>query len=198
MGVDRNLLPEYYPTHQQSSEFWEHLGRAVATFGFLEEVLKRAIFNLTGSKRVNKLNHDGIKRNEDEINIELVNWANKIEKDLTSQLYSLAEIFGKAHRNIPNKEGYNYSDELVQEIKKASEIRNVLCHGSWRPSDSLDKSLPLYFKKKKGLEAFDTNIDIEWLKQAQKYTTELACKVMDSVTLRGIDFPGTQQASDND
>jgi len=40
-----------FPTHHQSAEFWESLGRAVATFSFLEEVLGKAIFALTATRK---------------------------------------------------------------------------------------------------------------------------------------------------
>jgi hypothetical protein len=42
--VDIKNLPPLFPTHRHSSMFWESLGRTVATFGFLEEVLGKAIF----------------------------------------------------------------------------------------------------------------------------------------------------------
>lgn len=48
--LDRDRLPSDFPTHRHSSEFWEQLGRAVATFGFLEEILKKAIFALTATR----------------------------------------------------------------------------------------------------------------------------------------------------
>ena len=41
--VDMDTLPADFPTHRHKSEFWEKLGRAVATYGFLEEVLGKAI-----------------------------------------------------------------------------------------------------------------------------------------------------------
>ena len=37
--VDLDRLPANFPTHRHEAEFWEALGRGVATFGFLEEVL---------------------------------------------------------------------------------------------------------------------------------------------------------------
>ncbi|MEP1535541.1 MAG: recombinase family protein [Paracoccaceae bacterium] len=36
--IDRESLPEMFPTHRHDPEFWEHLGRAIASIGFLEEV----------------------------------------------------------------------------------------------------------------------------------------------------------------
>lgn len=37
--VDIDRLPANFPTHRRDPAFWEALGCAVATFGFLEEVL---------------------------------------------------------------------------------------------------------------------------------------------------------------
>ena len=42
--VDEDGLPDGFPTHGHEAAFWESLGRAVATFGFLEEILEKAIF----------------------------------------------------------------------------------------------------------------------------------------------------------
>ena len=41
-----------FPTHKQSSQFWEHLGRCIASYGFLEEILGKAIFVLEGNVSV--------------------------------------------------------------------------------------------------------------------------------------------------
>lgn len=48
--VDQGGLPELYPTHLHEAKFWEALGRTVATFGFLEETLGKAIFSFTATK----------------------------------------------------------------------------------------------------------------------------------------------------
>ena len=45
-AIDSSTLPEKYPTDKHEAVFWESLGRAVATFGFLEEVLSKAIYSL--------------------------------------------------------------------------------------------------------------------------------------------------------
>ena len=37
--VDLGNLPALFPTQRHSPIFWEALGRAIATFGFLEEML---------------------------------------------------------------------------------------------------------------------------------------------------------------
>ena len=50
--TDCAQLPANYLTHRHGAEFWEALGRAVATFGFLEWVLGRAIFALIGTRKI--------------------------------------------------------------------------------------------------------------------------------------------------
>lgn len=49
--VDFKNLPSLFPTHRHSPMFWETLGRTIATFGFLEEVLGKAIFAFTATTR---------------------------------------------------------------------------------------------------------------------------------------------------
>jgi len=176
--IDREGLPAQFPTHRHSSQFWEHLGRAVATFGFLEEVLGKAIYAFTATRRYDS---------EEEGYAAYKKWLPKLERALTDQLWNLAESYGKAVRDnsdstIPNV------DELVISIKEATKIRNALCHGSWRPPDATGKSLPLFVDKKKG--KFETPIDIEFLRQVQHHVTELSCVVINSVTHMGWQFPG--------
>jgi len=50
--VNIEELPTGFPTHKHPSEFWEALGRTVATFGFLEETLGKAIFAFTATRRI--------------------------------------------------------------------------------------------------------------------------------------------------
>ena len=79
-------------------------------------------------------------------------------------------------------------DELISAIKDASEIRNVICHGSWRPPDPEGRSLPLFVNKRN--EVFDTPLDIAYLHQVQSHIAELAATVADTVTHMGFQFPG--------
>jgi hypothetical protein len=66
--VDIENLPASFPTHRHSAAFWENLGRTVATFGFLEEVLGKAIFAfiadnpLPGEQKPKLLSKNGCRR----------------------------------------------------------------------------------------------------------------------------------------
>lgn len=175
--IDRANLPPMFPTHRHSSHFWEQLGRTIATFGFLEEVLGKAIFAFTATRQYNS----------EEIDAAYQAWLPQLERALTDQLWNLAESYGKAARGNPATTTENI-DELIEDIKKATIIRNVLCHGSWRTPDENGASIPLFINRQK--EKFDTAIDLAYLKQVQEHVVELVCSVIDTVTHMGWQFPG--------
>lgn len=176
--VNRTELPEKYPTHRQSSAFWESLGRAVATFGFLEEILGKAIFAFTATKPYG----------EQEIQKAYEKWQPQLENALKDQLWALTESYGKAVREHPDTTIENL-DELVRQLKEASKIRNVICHSSWRPANTTEASMPLFVNRQ--MEKFETIIDINFLDQVQRHSTELICEVIDTVTQMGWQFPGS-------
>ncbi len=176
--IDRDRLPAQWPTHRHAPEFWEQLGRTVATYGFLEEVLGKAIFALTATRHF---------KTEDEALTAYERWLPTLEKALTDTLKPLADTFGKVARENPDCTTENI-DEIVTAIKKASETRNVICHGSWRPPDTAGRSQPFFVNRKK--EIFDTSVDIAYLCQLQKHVAELAASVIDTITHMGYQFPG--------
>jgi hypothetical protein len=175
--IDRDKLPPLFPTCRHSPKFWEQLGRTVATYGFLEEILGKAIFAFTATRNYSP----------DEIDAAYQAWLPQLERALTDQLWNLAESYGKAARDNPATTTKNV-DELVENIKKATVIRNVLCHGSWRTPNANGASVPLFVNRQK--QVFDTAIDIAYLEQVQAHAAELACSVIDSVTHMGWQFPG--------
>ncbi len=176
--VDRDALPEKFPTHMHEPCFWESLGRAVATFGFLEETLTKAIFSFTGTRPYS----------EEEVQEAYDKWLSKLERALTNQLWNLIESYGKAVREHPNST-INNLDELLDQLKEVSRIRNVICHGSWRPSDSKGASIPFFVNRKQ--ERVDTAIDTQFLNQTQRHPTELICAVINTVSHMGWQFPGS-------
>lgn len=180
-AIDQNRLPQQFPTHRHAAEFWEQLGRTIATFGFLERTLGRAIFAFTGTREYQP--------NEVEKAYEA--WLKTLEHALTDQLHKLSESFERAVR-----ENHKSSDEiervqrLVADIQKAAKLRNALCHGSWSPPTADGKSKPYFVNRHKLV--FDTEVDVAFLRQVQAHVCELACHVMDSVTFRGWRFPGSK------
>lgn len=177
--IDRSQLPAQFPTHRHSAQFWEHLGRTVATFGFLEEVLGKAIFALTATRRYDS---------DNEAYAAYEKWLPQLERALTDQLWNLAESYGKAVRDNAESTIQNVT-ALVDDIKETTKYRNVLCHGSWRTPDATGRSLPLFVNK--DFEIFETPVDINFLCDVQRHVVELCCAVMDSVTHMGFQFPGS-------
>ena len=119
--VNISEIPEKFPTQAHSAIFWESLGRAVATFGFLEEVLMKAVFSFTATRSYS----------ESEIQDAYDKWVPFLEKTLSDQLGSLINSYEKAVEGNSDFNPENF-DHLVSDLRKAAKIRNVICHGSWR------------------------------------------------------------------
>ena len=128
--VDPDSLPAKFPTHRHEGRFWESLGRAVGTFGFLEEVLSKAIFALSATKPYDRA----------EIDAAYEKWARRLEKALTDPLGNLIEDYEKTMREHPDATTEDL-DYLIGRLREASRIRNVLCHGSWQVPDSQGASV---------------------------------------------------------
>ncbi len=86
--------------------FWETLGRAIATFGFLEEVLGKAIFAFTATTQYQ----------EGEIDAAFKNWLPTLERALIDPLAGLIDAYGKAVRNNSAATIENL-DELLCELR---------------------------------------------------------------------------------
>lgn len=175
--INRSAVPVEFPTQRHPPEFWEQLGRTIAAFGFLEETLSKAIFAFTASTEYS----------EEEVQKVFAKWPDQLKRALSDTLYPLAEVYAKVVREHQDSDVKNL-DHLIEDIKNAADVRNALCHGSWRQPDAVGRS-ELYFFNKKG-EKFDTSIDIAWLRQVQAHVVDLICAVISSVTAMGWQFPG--------
>lgn len=176
--VDRNSLPEFYPTHLNVPEFWEALGRAIATICFLEETLGKAVFALTATKR----------HSPSKIDDEYAKWIPTLETALSNPLVNRAELYQKAFNSHDEVQGKDELEKIVGHIKKLATTRNVLCHGSWQKPMQDGTTLPFFVNKNK--EVCCSTFNVEDLNLIQRHALELACAVIDSVTLLGWEFPG--------
>ena len=165
--TDRDALPALFQTHKHDAQFWEQLGRAVASFDFLEDVLRKVIFAFIGTRRYPT----------DEAEATMKRWEALLERAMTAQLWTLATEYEKAVTEHPDKE--------------AAVVRNVLCHGSWMMPDNERKSVPRFTRmdrKTSELTVFDTQIDVQYLSQVQAHVTDLICSVVVKVTHKGWQF----------
>lgn len=171
-------LPPQFPTHRHRGEFWQALGRVVATFGFLEETLGKAIFSFTATRPM--------PGNDPQAEFE--KWVPTLERALTDPLGGLIDSYAKSVRGNSSATLTNL-DDLLEELRKASAVRNALCHGSWRIPDSQGRSVPFFFNRK--LEIFQDPIDTGYLERVREHSVELICAIMNSVTHMGWQFPGS-------
>lgn len=176
--VNKSAILDKYPTHMHEAVFWESLGRAVATFGFLEEVLAKAIFLLTGTKHYS----------EQEIEQAYSKWLPLLEKSLADPLGNLIDTYGKAVRDNPDATIENL-DERLKDLREASKIRNVLCHGSWKMPDSNGASIPFFVNRQ--IEEVVTPINYQYINQVQRHSVNLISEVINTVTHMGWQFPGS-------
>jgi hypothetical protein len=177
-SVDFDGLPDGFPTHKHEAAFWESLGRAVATFGFLEEVLGKAIFSFTATRTYNGA----------EIQQAYIEWLPKLERALIDPLGNLIEAYGKAVREHQCA-AFDNLDDLLGDLQKTSQMRNILCHGSWRLPNTSGASIPFFINRQK--EIADSAMDRQFIDQVQRHTANLACAVINTVTQMGWQFPGS-------
>jgi hypothetical protein len=175
--VNEAELPADFPTHRHEPSFWEELGRVVASFGFLEETLGRAIFAFTATTEYS----------DDEIGPALERWGVTLEKAATDALGAQINAYEKAVRAHGRLDMGNF-DLLIADLKASTEVRNALCHGSWRPPDQSGASIPFFIDRK--LRKFETPVTIEFLKKTRQHVRHLAVAVVGTVTSMGWQFPG--------
>ena len=173
-------MPELFPTHRQDAKFWEELGRAVATFGFLEEILARAIFALTATRPYA----------EDEVDAAYREWLPKLERALYNPLGKLIDDYAKAVREHPGVSIRDRDlDDLIDELRETSKIRNMLCHASWWPSNDSGTAIPFYVNR--DMKMFEGPIDSDFLRQTRQVAAERAYFVKRTVDDTGWQFPGS-------
>ncbi len=174
--IDRNRLDPQFPTQYHDAALWEQLGRTVAAFGFLEDVLARAVLAFSGMQEY---------KGEDKKNA-MGELAGILESALKDALGKLTDVYVsrvKMHSNAPP-----YIDDLVARIRSRTNDRNAICHGAWMPPDVEGKSRLLYFDRKR-IE-FKTKVDLVWLKECHLEVTSLIVEVINSVHFMGWQFPG--------
>ncbi len=106
--IDIEKLPALYPTAHLMSEFWDALGRAVATFGYLEEVLGKAIFAFTATRLY-----------DDEVVLmaEFEKWNSVLERALSDQLGGLIDSYQKAASNHDKRVPADFLTKLADGLR---------------------------------------------------------------------------------
>ena len=162
----------YWPTNFMSPDFWEELGRTVATFGQLEFILKRTLISLPL-----KFTKEQFKKEREKIEIMATSSLNDLVKKLED--YS-------QHIKVPPP-----PPSLFENLHKAIDRRNILSHGAWEPINS--KAYPQLLKRDKstGIKITDKNImqyDTELLRTIRTTTRDIIYSCVDLVAKNGKDL----------
>ena len=180
--VDRARLPEHWPTNGGSSAFWEQLGRTVATFSHLEDMMARAWFGLTATREFEDM---------EQAEAAFPKWEKTLKESLTDSLHSLTKKLKKAFGDddrVPDEIAGAY----LARLDELRVWRNALCHGAWQGFED-DGSVGLrHFRRgDEGSESLENRLSAETLSSIRAVTVDLTADLVDILSAAGIRFPGT-------
>ena len=135
--VDRARLPDGWPTNRGSPAFWEELGRMIAAFTHLEDMLARAYFGLTGSRKF---------ANMEEARAAFPQWEKVLKASLTDTLGSITSKLSKVFRDddrIPDE----IAGGFLARLDGLRVWRNALCHGAWQGFEADGSTSLRHFRK---------------------------------------------------
>ncbi|MDO5613468.1 MAG: hypothetical protein Q4G14_09545 [Paracoccus sp. (in: a-proteobacteria)] len=121
------------PCPQLDPDMAQAIGHAVASFGFLEESLKRAIYSLT-LKGLGESASDAA----------LQDWIERMENLADDSMGTLIDAFAAASRDS----GAEGRKPLIAELRDIRKLRNLICHASWRPTHTEGLWQPTFINTK--------------------------------------------------
>lgn len=151
------------------ADFAALLGQCVANFGWLEEILKRAIFALDRAKLADDLTPQ-----------ELQAWATRIGALADDSMGTLIDQFDAAMRRYPGLRDRGQITETLTEMKRH---RNLLCHASWRPAEG-GRWHPAFVNAKGAV--FDHALDLSDLDRIRSDTVRIGHRVVAVMQATGI------------
>ena len=180
--VDHARLPEHWPTNRGSSAFWEELGRTIATFSHLEDMMARAWFGLTATREFEDM---------EQAEAAFPQWEKALKESLTDSLHSLTKKLKKAFKDddrVPDE----VAGAFLARLDDVRIWRNALCHGAWQGFRE-DGSVGLrYFRRAdEEPERLEDRLSVETLSSIRAATVDLTADLVDILSAVGVRFPGT-------
>lgn len=133
------------------ADFAAMLGQCVASFGWLEEIIKRTIFALDRARLADDLTPQ-----------ELRVWLTRMSNIADDSMGTLVEQLDAAMRRHAGLKDRNALTDRLGAIKRQ---RNLLCHASWRPGSAPGRWHPAFVNTQG--ETFDQDMGLEDLQAAQ-------------------------------
>ncbi|NHF72517.1 hypothetical protein [Paracoccus xiamenensis] len=151
-------------------DFAAALGRAIAGFGFLEEALKRAIFALS---------LEGLGKRPDDRAV--ASFLQRMEEIADDTLGTLIDQFIKQMARAQIRD----EAKLAAELRKIRNNRNLLCHASWRPTETKGRWHPSFLNTKG--EVFPDDMSAKDIDAIAAETQDVAARIVSIMRATGID-----------
>ena len=180
--VDRARLPEDWPTNRGSSAFWEQLGRTVATFSHLEDMMARAYLGLTVTREFEDM---------EQAEAAFPEWEKALKETLTDSLHSLTKKLNKAFKD-DDRVSNEVAGAYLARLDELRVWRNALCHGAWQGfQDDGSVGLRHFRRGDEGPESLENRLSVETLSSIRAATVDLTADLVDILSAAGVRFPGT-------
>lgn len=153
------------------ADFAALLGQCVASFGWLEEVIKRTIYSLDRARLADDLTPQ-----------ELQAWLSHIGNIADDSMGTLVEQLDAAMRRHPGLRDRNALTRRLGAIKRQ---RNLLCHASWRPGSKPARWHPAFVNTRG--EPFDQDMGTEDLQATLTETLEVGQMVLAVLRATGVE-----------
>lgn len=163
-------------------DFAAAIGHAVASFGFLEEALKRAIFALS---------RDGL--GETPNDRALAAWLRRMEEIADDTMGTLIDQFVKQM----GRAQVRGRDDLARDLRAIRKSRNMLCHASWKPVADSPRWHPAFLNTKG--ESFPDDLSAEDIYRIHEATLNAAARIVSIMRATGIEgeWVGHDQSDDH-
>lgn len=170
------LVPEEWPTYHLPPDLWEELGRTVATFGFLEDTIKRACLALS---------HPG----RDITEQDYMKWEKSLEDSASDPLGRLVNRLVRdlePDARLPQ----DHVDSIVNRLRSRVELRNALCHGTWTDYDAASgEAILRFFPRHEWRKNHEFSLSQGKLARIRHETVEVTSELIGAVKAKAPDFP---------
>ena len=181
LPINRDNLPADWPVDQGEPVFWQELGRTVATFGYLEDVLASTCYALLATP-------ENATSARDEGDEAVSRWFNRMTRSQTDSMHGLTRELDRVLRE-DQRVPHAVREDLVTRLNKLRPWRNALCHGAWLGfGDDGSATLHHLYNDDGVPVAFPSKITLKDLSDIRARTVDTTIRVAEAASIGGAGF----------